>query len=641
MLLCSSYSNAQTAGTTGTELVPGQIYNTGNIVLPTVTGSNTTPWVNGVYQDQLRCWAWGDPGNCGPNATVRPGGYVNYSYGTTDLYQVRAIAGVLPSIAGLNVNGFNFGFTAKNGNGWDNGQVDYLSAYVKFYDKAGGVATDYNWNLTYKYNWTTFNFDKTFTTPYASKSLSDVRYGIVGRDSNFWAGTYGPEVININFSLKYSVDPCAGNPLYSPTCSGYGAAMVAAMPVASTTSTASVVSASSTGFTGLGDITAPPPPPPPATAPPPPPVGANNGTPQDPTQTAMAPPDPTQNNTPQPGGGPQQQQAQQASAPPPPSTEQTQQASTSPSGGSSGGSSSGSKTSVKINAQAVAKQIQATQAAATAAVNQQAMQQSAARIATANTQSASVVDQSMSMSMNSSSSSTSQSTSSSMSMFGFTPQAGASSGSQSQSSSLQVSFANQTPASQSSTKQNDTSNSQQSAGTTSSQVFEGSGLRPPAAQPTTLLIASSAQTDTATFNNMSNSTGITVATSNTQQQSTLSSRDSEQMFVPLASNVSSRTNPVADMIMPQINMQDLMQQQTAGSSVKQNVAPNDLAVGVDINTMASVPVGFSAYSFTLTDAAFYAPREVYRNQVNVDNVRLLRSLSSDRLHQDLVNLQYK
>ncbi len=43
----------------------------------------------------------------------------------------------------------------------------------------------------------------------------------------------------------------------------------------------------------------------------------------------------------------------------------------------------------------------------------------------------------------------------------------------------------------------------------------------------------------------------------------------------------------------------------------------------------------------LADAPFYAPKEIYRNQVNVDNVRVLRQLSSDKLHQDLVNLQYK
>ena len=35
------------------------------------------------------------------------------------------------------------------------------------------------------------------------------------------------------------------------------------------------------------------------------------------------------------------------------------------------------------------------------------------------------------------------------------------------------------------------------------------------------------------------------------------------------------------------------------------------------------------------------PKEVYKNQNIVDNIRVLRQLGSDRLHQEMVNLQYK
>ena len=96
-LLSLNYSNAQTIDTTG------------NIV------DNNT-WNNAVYQNQLTCWASGDPGYCGPNPILRPGGNINFSYGTADLYQIKAISSVLPNSAtGLQVNGFTFGFTAKNG----------------------------------------------------------------------------------------------------------------------------------------------------------------------------------------------------------------------------------------------------------------------------------------------------------------------------------------------------------------------------------------------------------------------------------------------------------------------------------------------------------------------------------------------
>jgi hypothetical protein len=82
-------------------------------------------------------------------------------------------------------------------------------------------------------------------------------------------------------------------------------------------------------------------------------------------------------------------------------------------------------------------------------------------------------------------------------------------------------------------------------------------------------------------------------------------------------------------------------QEQKTDAVNKNVQPNELAGRVDIASMATQPAGYQAYSMMMPDVAFYAPREIYRNQVNVDNARVLRQLSSDRLHQELVNLQYK
>lgn len=201
---------------------PTQVYTTGDMVQPTIYGSGVSSWTNGVYQDSLTCWGWGNPGYCGPNAIVRPDNNINFSYGTTDLYQSHSIANFLPSNGnGLRVNGYNFGFTAKNGNGWDDGRVDYLNAYTRFTDSNGNIVYSKIYDLNYKFDWTTFNFSETFSTPYSAKSLGNVTYGFIGRDNNFWAGPYGPEINNISFSLKYSVDPCFVNALSSPTCPGY------------------------------------------------------------------------------------------------------------------------------------------------------------------------------------------------------------------------------------------------------------------------------------------------------------------------------------------------------------------------------------------------------------------------------------
>jgi hypothetical protein len=126
--------------------------------------------------------------------------------------------------SGVQLSGFNFGFTAKNGNGWDNGSQDYLSAYVKFYNAAGGVAATYDYTnqTNKKYNWTNFNFSETFANPIAASNYSNAQVGFVGRDNNFWVGPYGPEITNVSFSLKYRVDPCSTNPAYSPSCAGFG-----------------------------------------------------------------------------------------------------------------------------------------------------------------------------------------------------------------------------------------------------------------------------------------------------------------------------------------------------------------------------------------------------------------------------------
>jgi len=211
-LLSLSSSNAQVDPTTG------NLINTG-----TGATDTTSTWNNGVYVNQL-CFQAGQPGNCGPRPSIRDGSNINFSYGQTDLNQVVNINRALAAGgSGVQLSGFNFGFMAKNGNGWDDARQDYLSAYVKFYDAAGGLAANYDYtnHTNQKYNWTQFNFSETFANPQAATNYSNARVGFIGRDNNFWAGNYGPEINNVSFSLKYRVDPCSTNPAYSPNCSGF------------------------------------------------------------------------------------------------------------------------------------------------------------------------------------------------------------------------------------------------------------------------------------------------------------------------------------------------------------------------------------------------------------------------------------
>jgi len=77
-------------------------------------------------------------------------------------------------------------------------------------------------------------------------------------------------------------------------------------------------------------------------------------------------------------------------------------------------------------------------------------------------------------------------------------------------------------------------------------------------------------------------------------------------------------------------------------TVKNKGDVSELAGGVDLTKLTSLPTGYSAYlSFTIKDSPFYDVKEVYKNQINVDNARALRQMSSDRLHQQLIDSQYK
>jgi len=102
-------------------------------------------------------------------------------------------------------------------------------------------------------------------------------------------------------------------------------------------------------------------------------------------------------------------------------------------------------------------------------------------------------------------------------------------------------------------------------------------------------------------------------------------------------------SPLNDVLEQRSLLPNATAQEQKTDTVNKNVQPNELAGRVDIATMATQPAGYQAYTFTLADVPFYAPREIYRNQRTVDNARAQRLLqgANDQLHQGLVNLQYK
>ena len=99
-------------------------------------------------------------------------------------------------------------------------------------------------------------------------------------------------------------------------------------------------------------------------------------------------------------------------------------------------------------------------------------------------------------------------------------------------------------------------------------------------------------------------------------------------------------SPIKSIIEQKPNIDSTINEQK-NETVKTNVQPNEAAGGRDINSIAVVPAGFESYTNSmLRDVAFYKPDEVYKGQVTVDNVRALRQLASDKLHQEMVDQQY-
>ena len=143
---------------------------TGNLV-----GST---WSNGYSVPALTCWQPGDP-NCSPGTPyVRPDGNINFSYVATELYQARSLADALPySGTGLIVTGFQFNWRSKNGNGWDDGKLDVLQAYVQMYSKGGQWIEAQTYNLNFIHNWTDFAWSGTFSKERRGSDLGTIQIG--------------------------------------------------------------------------------------------------------------------------------------------------------------------------------------------------------------------------------------------------------------------------------------------------------------------------------------------------------------------------------------------------------------------------------------------------------------------------------
>jgi hypothetical protein len=142
-----------------------------------------------------------------------------------------------------------------------------------------------------------------------------------------------------------------------------------------------------------------------------------------------------------------------------------------------------------------------------------------------------------------------------------------------------------------------------------------------------------------TLSNMSMGT-VNYSIQNVRQEQKTFTNESENV-IQQNSSLLTRGNPINDIINKLPDFTNNEQEQKV-ETVNRNVQSNELAGGVDITAIAMLPKGFDGYTnLKITDASFYKPEEIYKNQNTVDNVRALRQLSSDRLHQEMVNQQYR
>jgi hypothetical protein len=543
-----------------------------------------------------------------------------------DLHQVININQALAAAGNnLQVTGFNFGFRAKNGNGWDDGRQDYLSAYVKFLKPDGSVALNYDYTsyTNRQYNWTNFLFSETFSNPSLAAGYRAAQVGFVGRDNNYWAGPYGPEIANVSFNLKYRVDPCATDPTSSPACPGFAAAMnsktTTTTPVAAPT--VEVVTVVPTVTSSIQSTTAKP-------------VAdmAKPSTPARSVAVATALSTIAKNQ--------QREQAIQNAAVSMATTEAAAAGDRAQQEAVAVAASLATMSQTLSNAS-----VQTQRQSGTATVNTVSTSQTQAGPPVANTAPTSNENKSVATTP--------------------TVQAPAPRATAPVVASVSFAITNDTQTGTTPNIQSYFSKTQ-----TATPVQENATVSTPPRTPNrsvsttpVTIVVPVTTTNTPVFSQAATEQQSTVSFAYAQSQNTMFAA---MAAAPVEQQQQSTAQPVSFARQAEIeqvnNTTSFMTNRTdplnevveakpiattnstteSNQTVKANVAENELAGGVDFGKLATTPAGYGNYtSLMLQDGKLYEPKEIYKNQTPVDNARALRQLSTDRLHQQMIEQQYR
>jgi hypothetical protein len=510
------------------------------------------------------------------------------------------MADALPySGAGLMVTGFQFNWMSKNGNHWDDARQDQLAAYVQMYSKGGQWIENKSYNLNFVHDWTNFAWTGTFSKERRGEDLGTILYGFMGKDNNYWLGPYGPEIMNVSFSLRYQPDPCVTNPLHSTDCPGFLKAIASPAYQAQESSAAITPTVAAT------------------------------------TSSAPSMSLPTMTSSVIKLTARQEQFTQE--------TETAAAFSTTSSSSSAAAITNQAATPVTV----ARVRTNSADAANNADARDSALEQtSVAQTATTSTLAQSITSQTRSnQARDSSSKSDTASETVTLDQSLIVMPQTASTTTVATVSTLPVQ-----PRSTTSTvtPENDTSASTQISlfrapepimvsqpdTQTNYGLVEPSRINTdpqPVSIPMQPLAVSSQPAPVVET--------VTVAEPVRAPAIEIPAADGQSNAVAAA--LIDRTNPLNDALSGQQSLAPTTAV-FAGPAVKPNTQDNDIAGGVSISQIARVPAGFDVYqNLAIREIAFYQPREIYRGQRTVDNVRALRSLGQDARHQEMVDQQYR
>ena len=142
---------------------------------------------------------------------------VYFGYTTSTVAQTIAINNALQG-SGVQVGGYNYSWMYLN----NSSTGGTLSSTIKLTSPAGTTLEQYNYAMNQVQDgWRTVQGSQNFNQQYGLADVGNLSISFTGKDARFWAGYYGPQLKDVNLSLKYTVDPCVSNPLYATTCAGY------------------------------------------------------------------------------------------------------------------------------------------------------------------------------------------------------------------------------------------------------------------------------------------------------------------------------------------------------------------------------------------------------------------------------------